>query len=132
MVWQDADEVVNPGRFSLSTSRLFPTRSVIVLGSTRQSAKDWVLKLCSPEQFRGLGILSIIVWMLDLILFIAILAGFSAKWICFPASSYREFSTNPGAVAEDLTVRKASLIRPPSSHLGSSRHLHRSQNSPST
>jgi len=48
-----------------------------------------------PYQFPGLGILSIIVWLLDLLLFSIITGIFTARWIYFPASTLKMFREEP-------------------------------------
>ena len=48
-----------------------------------------------PYQFPGLGILSIIVWLLDLLLFILITCLFTLRWIYFPASTLKMFREEP-------------------------------------
>jgi len=48
-----------------------------------------------PYQFRGLGIISIVIWLFDVILFAAFVAIFIAKWISSPTALYRHFRTEP-------------------------------------
>ena len=74
-----------------------------------------------PYQFKGLGILSIIVWLLDIILFLSILTGFSAKWLLFPATSYHQFSTEPELTYyfSTITVSLSTILEMTALVLGS-------------
>lgn len=48
-----------------------------------------------PYQFNGLGILSIIVWMLDLLIFTAIVVTFGVRIALFPSSTVAHFEEEP-------------------------------------
>lgn len=44
-----------------------------------------------PYQFDGLGIISIVIWAFDIILYLSILSSYAAKWILFPRTTSEHF-----------------------------------------
>lgn len=44
-----------------------------------------------PYQFKGLGIISIIIWAFDILLYFSILSCYAAKWILFPRTTSEHF-----------------------------------------